>query len=116
MCVSYNNFAAPSSDAFFAGASDHMQGSQYTFRALQVCTSESCKPVLMTDEEDKQLLTVVYATSRHQQSLLLCQYIIGLGSAACTLLADADAHTGGMAAVRRESDTPRGALHCRTLL
>ena len=43
---------------------------------------------------------------------------VGMGSSACMLLADtdADAHTGEMAAVKREIDTARDAVHCRALL
>ncbi len=41
---------------FFAGASDPMQGSQYTFRLVQICTPEPCKLVLMTDKKKRRVL------------------------------------------------------------
>ena len=44
----------------FAGASEPMQGSQYTFRLVQICTPEPCKLVLISEEEAQ---TAVYGTS-----------------------------------------------------
>ncbi len=39
----------------FAGASDPMQGSRYTFRLVQICTPKPCKLVLMTDKKKRRL-------------------------------------------------------------
>ena len=36
-----------------------MQGSQYTFRLVQICTPEPCKIVLMTDKRKRRLLCIV---------------------------------------------------------
>ncbi len=36
-----------------------MQGSQYTFRLVQICTPEPCKIVLMTDKRKRRLLCMV---------------------------------------------------------
>lgn len=36
-----------------------MQGSQYTFRLVQICKSEPCKLVLMTDKKKRRLLCMV---------------------------------------------------------
>ncbi|DBA88821.1 TPA: hypothetical protein ACH3X1_016439 [Trebouxia sp. C0004] len=41
------------------GACDPMQGSQYTFRLVQICTPEPCKLVLMTDKKKRRLLCMV---------------------------------------------------------
>ncbi|DBA82222.1 TPA: hypothetical protein ACH3X2_000496 [Trebouxia sp. C0005] len=42
-----------------AGAPDPMQGSQYTFRLVEICTPEPCKLVLMTDKRKRRLLCMV---------------------------------------------------------
>ena len=36
-----------------------MQGSQYTFRLVQICTPEPCKIVLMTDKRKRRLLCMI---------------------------------------------------------